>query len=439
MLHTTAAYLPDELKDDEIAAFKDMVRAVPLLYPGKGGKLVGRILTDTLVESELDSIATTEDAQLLAWKLHNAVTAEISSASTPFPDSLGLSAEDFQVVTRAEEQLLLGALTSAQKHVIIEAVNARWVLTGGLEVNPWLRRDLKDLPPDRTMLGRAYWTMLHSFSVYLPARPNGMQLAAFKSLFDAIYHIFPCPVCRGHYRSFYHDEILQRELTNVGTKHGAMLFTWKMHDIVTAWGVHRGQWPKSKLFPKESTLNVSQFLMPWAHSDTHQIHIDKACHEQKPNCMTRSGGFEIISDIQGRWLIEGGIDQPLTDKPPPACDPPAKDQKLLKLDMYVMGKCPWCATALENLAGDIECDFKCTYEGEELSARLEFNVHMVGLNNGTYDEPDLQTVHGPSELVGERLELCAREHYSKNYKYVRFLSCMDRNVTTGGDSQTSAL
>jgi hypothetical protein len=25
--------------------------------------------------------------------------------------------------------------------------------------------------------------------------------------------------------------------------------------------------------------------------------------------MSRSGGFAIISDIEGRWLIEGGIDQ----------------------------------------------------------------------------------------------------------------------------------
>jgi len=91
------------------------------------------------------------------------------------------------------------------KKQIIDAINGRWVLSGGLEVDPWNRRDIKNLPPDRTMLGRAYWTVLHSFSVYLPNRPNGEQLAAFKSLFDGIYHIFPCPVCRGHFRSFYHD------------------------------------------------------------------------------------------------------------------------------------------------------------------------------------------------------------------------------------------
>ncbi|EKX31510.1 hypothetical protein GUITHDRAFT_53205, partial [Guillardia theta CCMP2712] len=52
-------------------------------------------------------------------------------------------------------------------------------------------------PPDRKMLGHAYWTYMHTVSVYLPERPTPHQLAAFRAIFDAIYHIFPCPVCRG--------------------------------------------------------------------------------------------------------------------------------------------------------------------------------------------------------------------------------------------------
>ena len=115
VLHTTAAYLPDELKADEIAAFQDLVLAVPQLYPGKGRDLVKSILTDTLVKSELDTIETPEDAQLLVWKLHNAVTAEISPASVPFPDSVGLTADAFQVVSNPEGQMLLGGLTALKK------------------------------------------------------------------------------------------------------------------------------------------------------------------------------------------------------------------------------------------------------------------------------------------------------------------------------------
>jgi hypothetical protein len=69
VLHTTAAYLPDEATEDELAAFRDLVRTVPLLYPGKGRVLADKILSDTLVKSELDSIESTQDAQLLVWKV----------------------------------------------------------------------------------------------------------------------------------------------------------------------------------------------------------------------------------------------------------------------------------------------------------------------------------------------------------------------------------
>ena len=115
VLHTTAAYLPDELTAAQATAFTDLVRAMPLLYPGDGGKLMGQILADTLVQSELDAVASPEDAQLLVWKLHNAVAAEASPARSPFPHQLAakmtLSAADFRVVTRGPEQLMLGALT----------------------------------------------------------------------------------------------------------------------------------------------------------------------------------------------------------------------------------------------------------------------------------------------------------------------------------------
>jgi len=108
---------------------QDLVRAVPQLYPGKGRSLAERILTDTLVKSELDTIETPEDAQLLVWKLHNAVTAEISTKTAPFPDALGLAAEAFQVMSNPQGQLLLGGLTSLKKQQIIDSINGRWVLS----------------------------------------------------------------------------------------------------------------------------------------------------------------------------------------------------------------------------------------------------------------------------------------------------------------------
>ena len=217
-------------------------------------------------------------------------------------------------------------------------------------------------------------------------------------------------MCRGHFRSFFNDETIQEELAAVATKQGAILFTWKIHNIVTAWGIHRGQWQRAKLFPKAAGFNVSQFLLPSAHAATRQLRVDRACAHTTATCMSRTDGFAIISEVQGRWMIEGGIDQPLTDSMPAACAAPAPDQPVLKLDMYVMGKCPWCAKALEDLADQIACDFSCQDQsGQTQAGRLEFNIHMVGLNGGSYAAPVLQSPHGPSELVcAARTCMCIR-------------------------------
>ena len=49
-----------------------------------------------------------------------------------------------------------------------------------LVVKQWSKRDLLNLPPDRTMYGRAFWTFMHTVSVYLPHSPSLAQNDAFK-------------------------------------------------------------------------------------------------------------------------------------------------------------------------------------------------------------------------------------------------------------------
>ena len=170
-------------------------------------------------------------------------------------------------------------------------------------------------------------------------------MEAFKQLFDAIYEIFPCPICRGHFRKFYHDEKLQKELSQMKSKHGVMLVCWKMHNVVSGDGIHRGEWDTTKLFPHEANLHESSFVVP---SDEGKGQMSLNPCPKKGNttrtCLSSDDGFEVLSDIQGRWQIEGGIDQPLVDRSPAQCDPPGENQKMLKMDVYVMAKCPWCAT-----------------------------------------------------------------------------------------------
>eukprot|EP00960_Hanusia_phi_P026809 746476-Hanusia_phi.AAC.2 len=111
--------------------------------------------------------------------------------------------------------------------------------------------------------------------------------------------------------------------------------------------------------------------------------------------------------------------------------------------MYVMGKCPWCGKALQDVEDKLKCEFSCEEDGRRVEGRLDFRLHMVGLNDGSYEKPELQVegpdaaaaaaadvmqaIHGTSELAGEKLELCARQHYARDYQYVKFISCMDRN------------
>jgi hypothetical protein len=54
MLHTTAAYLPDELKPEEAAGFQDLVSSVVNLYPGDGACLIHSIIDDPDFRSEFD-------------------------------------------------------------------------------------------------------------------------------------------------------------------------------------------------------------------------------------------------------------------------------------------------------------------------------------------------------------------------------------------------
>jgi len=427
MLHTTAAYLPADLQEDEIKGFQDLVTAVKHLYPGKGGALVSALLDLPDVKEEFTTMSTAEDAQLFMWKLHNMISAETFPSRSPFPASLGIGVDSFK--RGATARLHLGDLGRAEKDEVLQATSARWRMRDGLVVDPLDRRDARDLPPDRTMLGRAFWTFIHASSVYLDQQPDARALASFRSIFDSIYHVFPCPVCKSHFRSFYHDEQLQAELSHLRSKHDAILFAWKIHNVVTAWGIRRADWSRA-IFPREFGLNASLFLLPISSSSSSpQMRIDRVCDNLQPDCMTRPMRLALIADVQARWQIEGGIDQPLEDKPPAACDPPRKGEPVLQLDMYVMGKCPWCGKALQELEEKLNCKFTCQQDGRTVEGQLDFRLHMVGLNDGSYEEPNLKAIHGASELAGEKLELCARQHYARDYQYVKFISCMDRNVS----------
>jgi len=102
----------------------------------------------------------------------------------------------------------------------------------------------------------------------------------------------------------YPDATVQQELSDVTTKHAAILFAWKIHNIVTVRGIRTGQWPEKHVFPQEKHLhfNLSQFFVP-PPEDMDQLHITVPCrgkHAKSTDiCLSKRDGFEVIADVQG--------------------------------------------------------------------------------------------------------------------------------------------
>eukprot|EP00291_Cryptomonas_curvata_P018385 CAMPEP_0172174820 /NCGR_PEP_ID=MMETSP1050-20130122/13881_1 /TAXON_ID=233186 /ORGANISM="Cryptomonas curvata, Strain CCAP979/52" /LENGTH=589 /DNA_ID=CAMNT_0012846847 /DNA_START=196 /DNA_END=1961 /DNA_ORIENTATION=+ len=433
VLHTTAAYLPDRLSPVEKQGFVALASSVATLYPGVT-QVYAEALRDPSILAQLDDIATREDAQLWTWRVHNTVMAALFPAREPFPPRAGLSASLFDLHGPAAQDLVL---SPALRKTVLAALDARWRLT---DAPPEAKdRDRLDLPPDRDTIGRAYWTYAHAASVYIARRPSPAELAAFRAVFETVSAVYPCSDCRENFVEIIEDAVIQQELDAVETRHDAILFVWKVHNAVTAAGLSRGQWTARRLFPPSKTLdgglgkfNASEFLAgpPAGAGAPLQLRLGATCDTSTPTCLDGADRYEVLADVQSRWEIEGGIDLPLNDDAPtPACPAPTDGQPPFRLDMFVMGKCPWCANAMEDIADLIQCDFRCEWEGRGVSARLDFQLHFVGLNNGTWAAPSLTAIHGPAELVAERLVMCARKHYSKDYQYIRFMKCMDANVT----------
>ena len=134
MLHTTAAYLPDKLKPEEAAGFKDLVSSVVNLYPGDGARLIQSIIDDPIFRSEFDETDTAEHAQLVIWKLHNAVSAAVWPHRWPFPEFLGFQTDLFDLATVSDSegdwdsrQIQIKDLKKWQRTEVLGALRKRWV------------------------------------------------------------------------------------------------------------------------------------------------------------------------------------------------------------------------------------------------------------------------------------------------------------------------
>mmetsp|Transcript_23810 Transcript_23810/g.42145 ORF Transcript_23810/g.42145 Transcript_23810/m.42145 type:complete len:91 (+) Transcript_23810:3076-3348(+) len=66
--------------------------------------------------------------------------------------------------------------------------------------------DVIQCPPDRSELGRAGWTFLHTAAAHYPEKPSEEDKQHYKSFFTLIKYVYPCRSCATHYESVLDED-----------------------------------------------------------------------------------------------------------------------------------------------------------------------------------------------------------------------------------------
>jgi len=85
-----------------------------------------------------------------------------------------------------------------------------------------------------------------------------------------------------------------------------------------------------------------------------------------------------------------------------------------KLELFVMSQCPYGTQALNSMKEVLDA----------FENKIDFQVHYIG--NGTKDA--LTSMHGPGEVDEDIRELCAMKHYPKNYKWMDYVLCRNKDI-----------
>jgi FAD-linked sulfhydryl oxidase len=83
-------------------------------------------------------------------------------------------------------------------------------------------------PPDRDLLGRHSWTLLHTLAAYYPEAPSQQQQAAAHSFVAAVSELFPCSHCREDFR-----EAVEEAPPRVGSRAELSRWMCEQHNLVS--------------------------------------------------------------------------------------------------------------------------------------------------------------------------------------------------------------
>lgn len=98
-----------------------------------------------------------------------------------------------------------------------------------------------------------------------------------------------------------------------------------------------------------------------------------------------------------------------------------------KLELFVMSQCPYGTKALDAMKEVLD----------NFDNKIKFHVNFIASEEGD----GFRALHGQPEVDENIRELCAIKHYSKNFKYMDYIWCRDKNIRskdwqscTGGDT-----
>jgi len=87
-----------------------------------------------------------------------------------------------------------------------------------------------------------------------------------------------------------------------------------------------------------------------------------------------------------------------------------------RLDLFVMSQCPYGVKALNAMAEVLK----------NFNNGIAFNVNFIAATEGE----GFKSLHGQAEVDENIRELCAIKNYKKNFKYMDYILCRNKNITS---------
>lgn len=86
-----------------------------------------------------------------------------------------------------------------------------------------------------------------------------------------------------------------------------------------------------------------------------------------------------------------------------------------KLELFVMSHCPFGIKAMNSLK-EVTANF-----GKNIKLEIHYIASQVGPGK-------FRSMHGPTEVAEDKRELCAKKYYARNYKYLDYILCRNKNI-----------